>query len=249
MRDDGAFPDLAAVIADEAFPRLDQALRSGGHIDAQHPADYQFLVDASPWLEPHYRRYGADLVHAADGFFYLRPVGERLPARRLSPAEMLVGQVLALFALEPATLEAGAVTRGQLLERLRDLVGNDALLVALNPRRRGGRATVHRAEANARRDVSTALRRLARLGFVDLLDEDLIGLRDPLMRFVEPARGAEDPAEALAALVRVGEVAIEDPDAVAPAGPADADRPLDELDDDLDDDLDDGDDVDDGSEP
>lgn len=201
----GGFADLAAVIADDLFPRLDQALRSGLHVDRRAPADYHFLVDAQKWLEPHYQRYGADLVHAPDGFFYLRPVGDRLPVRRLTPAEMLVGQTLALFALEPATLEAGHVTRTQILERLRDLLGTDRVLQALKPKTRARRAR-HRAEAEARQALLATLRRLARLGFVELLDDDRVALRDALMRFAEPARGTEDLATALGRLVAGGEI-------------------------------------------
>ncbi|MCB9526098.1 MAG: chromosome partition protein MukE [Myxococcales bacterium] len=206
---DPPFADLAAVIAEDAFPRLDQALRSGRHVDRRSPADYQFLEDAAVFLEPHYRRYGADLVQTSDGYFYLRPVGERLPARRLTPAEMLVGQTLALYHLEPATLETGTVSLGQLLERLRDLLGNEVLVTALNHRRKAT-AAQHLAERKARADVVRALRRLAALGFVDLLENDQIGLRDALMRFVEPVRTAPDLSEALQALVRRGDVALPD---------------------------------------
>ncbi len=203
----GGFPDLASVIDDPLFPRLDQALRSGLHVDRRVPGDYHYLVDAQKWLEHHYQRYGADLVHAPDGFFYLRPVGDRLPVRRLTPAEMLVGQTLALFALEPATLEAGHLTRAQILERLRDLMGTDKVLRALRPKAKAVRAQ-HRAEAEARQALMATLKRLARLGFVDLLDDDRVAPRDALMRFVEPARGAEDLVAALERLVRAGDVEL-----------------------------------------
>ena len=100
---DAGFESLAAVIDDPLFPRLDQALRNGHHVDDHVPAEYHFLLEAQRWLEPFYLRYGADLVYAPDGFFYLRPVGDRVAVRLLRPAEMLVGQVLALFNLEPSS--------------------------------------------------------------------------------------------------------------------------------------------------
>ena len=208
---DGDFADLAAVIADPLFPQLDQALRSGKHIDRQVPGHFQYLTDAQAFLEEHYARYGADLVFAPDGFFYLRPVGDRLPVSRLGAPEMLVGQALALFYLEPAFLEAGFVTRVQIIERLRDLLGNARLVRGLLPRNRGNSAR-HRTEAKARQAVLTALRRLASLGFVEAIDDDRVGLRAPLMRFVDPARGSQDLHAALERLVVGGELDWERPE-------------------------------------
>lgn len=222
---DGDFADLAAVIADPLFPPLDQALRGGRHVDRQVPGHFQFLVDAQTWLEPHYARYGADLVFAPDGFFYLRPVGDRLPVSRLGAPEMLVGQALALFYLEPATLEAGYVTRVQVTERLRDLLGDARLVRGLLPRNRGNSAR-HRNEAKARQAVITALRRLATLGFVELIDDDKVGLRAPLMRFVDPARGSIDLHAALERLVSGDELDWERPE--APEAGEDADEELDD---------------------
>lgn len=211
---EAGFHSLGEVIDDPLFPRLDQALRNGEHVDDQAPADYHFLLDAQRWLEPFYLRYGADLVHAPDGFFYLRPVGDRLPVRRLRPAEMIVGQTLALFSLEPATLELGYVTNAQLLERLRDLLG-DRLPQALKPKL-SARAAQHRAQREARSAVRGALKRLAALGFVDLDDIKVI-LRPPLMRFVDAARGGEDLAESLDRLIRMDEVELLEPTRAAEA--------------------------------
>lgn len=201
---DSDFADLAAVIADPLFPTLDQALRSGQHIDQHQPGAFQYLRLAQPWLEAHYARYGADLIYAPDGFFYLRPVGDRLPVSRLGAPEMLVGQSLALFYLEPATLEQGHVTQSQVMERLRDLLGEEQLILGLLPRTRGYSAR-HRTEQRARQAVATALRRLTRLGFIRALDEDRFELGAALMRFAEPARGAEDLHAAVARLVSGGE--------------------------------------------
>lgn len=206
MSEHQTFQDLAAVIDDPLFPRLDQALRSGHHVDDHEPAVYHYLMEAQPWLEPHYLRYGADLVHAPDGFFYLRPIGDRLPTRLLKPAEMLVGQALALFSLEPVTLEVGFVTTSQLLERLRDLLG-DRLPQALKPKL-SAKAARHRAEREARSAVRGALTTLQGLGFV-ALDDERIRLRSGLMRFVDPARGSEDLAETLAELMQIGELEVD----------------------------------------
>jgi chromosome partition protein MukE len=61
-----------------------------------------------------------------------------------------------------------------------------------------------------RTKVGDALRRLAELGFVDVLDDTRLRLRPALMRFAEPVRGLGDRSAALERLVRVGEVALDD---------------------------------------
>jgi hypothetical protein len=60
--------------------------------------------------------------------------------------------------------------------------------------------------------VSEAIRRLAGLGFVELLPEDRMRLRSSLMRFAEPVRGSGADLEALARLVASGEVALTEND-------------------------------------
>ncbi len=222
MSEHQTFRDLAAVIADPLFPRLDQTLRSGHHVDDHEPAVFHYLIEAQPWLEPHYLRYGADLVLAPDGFFYLRPIGDRLPTRLLKPADMLVGQALALFSLEPLTLEVGFVTTQQLLERLRDLFG-ERLPQALKPKL-SAKSARHRAEKEARSAVRGALITLQGLGFV-ALDDTRIRLRSGLMRFVDPARGSEDLAATLEELMQIGELEVE---AIDPAESVESVEPAEE---------------------
>jgi chromosome condensin MukBEF MukE localization factor len=64
------------------------------------------------------------------------------------------------------------------------------------------------AEEQVRQKFSEALRRLASLGFVELLEEDGLRLRAALMRFAEPVRGQGSPAEALEELVARGELVL-----------------------------------------
>nr|WP_242477059.1 chromosome partition protein MukE [Halochromatium glycolicum] len=84
-----------------------------------------------------HRRFGCELIQRADGYFYLLPSGDRLGRRQLTVGEMLVGQTLALMYLDPATLQhGGMVQRETLLQRLSGLLGTEALVRTLNPRRR-----------------------------------------------------------------------------------------------------------------
>lgn len=199
------FERLEDVVNDELFPEVDLWLRRGRHIGRGDAAEYAFLVDALDHLEPFYRRYGAELVHQSDGYFYLLPAGDRLGRSQLSAGEMLVGQALALLYLDPATLQHGGImSRALIVQRLQSIVGVDALVRALNPRRR--RFDERVAAETVRAKVSAALRGLVELGFVDGLSDDQYRLRPALMRFAEPVRQHSDPGAALERLIARGEV-------------------------------------------
>jgi len=205
------FGSLEEVIADEHFPEVDLALRRGRHVGRDDGTVYDYLVDALDHLEPFYRRFGCELVQQADGYFYLLPSGDRLGRRQLSAGEMLVGQTLALLYLDPATLQHGGVARREaLLQRLAGLVGTETLVRTLNPRRRKFDERI--AAETVRTKVGDALRRLAELGFIDVLDDGTIRLRPALMRFAEPVRDLSDRDVALEQLVRRGEVVLDDED-------------------------------------
>src|ERR1041384_3041040 len=202
-----SFDDLAQVVEHELFPDVDLALRRGRHIDRDDAAWYGFLSDAQAQLERFYRRYGAELVQRTDGFFFLLPSGDKLGRRHLSPSEMLVGQGLTLLYLEPATVEQGGVTsREALLSQLSASLGTAQLMLSFNAKKK--RLDERLAQEMVRARVSEAIRRLAGLGFVDLLPEDRLRLRSSLMRFAEPVRGGSGELEALSRLVASGEVAL-----------------------------------------
>lgn len=173
---------------------------------------YEYLVDAQALLETFYQRFGCELIQQSDGYFYLLPSGDRLGRRHLSAGEMLVGQTLALLYLDPATLQHGGVLgREALLQRLSALLGTETLVRTLDPRRaRRGKYDERIAAESVRTKVGEALRRLADLGFVDVLDDIRLRLRPALMRFAEPVRGLGDRSAALERLVRVGEVVLDD---------------------------------------
>lgn len=205
------FERLEDAVLDEVFPDVDLALRRGRHLDRNDASWYSFLVDAQPHLEAFYRRFGCELVHKSDGYFYLLPTSDKLGRRHLSPAEMLVGQALTLLYLDPNTVESGGVvSREQLLAQLAGVLGADSLVKTLNPKRRRHDERV--AEETVRVKVAEAARRLAALGFVDLLDESSLRLRPALMRFAEPVRTAAAPDAALTALIAAGELVLADPE-------------------------------------
>jgi chromosome partition protein MukE len=202
-----SYERLEDVVTNDLFPPTDLALREGRHIDRDEIDAYLFLDEAKSQLEVFYKRFGCELVKAPDGYFYLRPTGDGLGRRHLSTGEMLVGQALALLYLDPATVQAvGRVTVAQLTELLANLVGEAKLVAALNPRRR--RRHDHVDEETVRREIAKALRTLARLGFVDLLEAATLRVRLPVLRFADPVRGLGDPRATLAHLVQRGDAAL-----------------------------------------
>ena len=235
------YAQLQDVILDPDFPELDLALRRGRHVDRDDVAWYALLGDAQDHLEAFYRRYGCELIHKPDGYFYLLPTGDKLSRRQLASGDMLVGQALALLYLHPSTVErAGLHTQEELIAQLAAVMGSDALIRAFNPKRR--RYDERVAQKTVRSRVGEAVRRLAGLGFVELVEGDQLRLRPALLRFAEPVRGLSEPAEALAQLVARGEIALEDDGAATQddgeiaaddgAGPDHDDRAGDDDDDD-----------------
>jgi chromosome partition protein MukE len=205
------FHSLEAAIADEHFPDVDLVLRRGRHIGRDDGTAYDYLVDAQALLEGFYARFGCELVQRSDGYFYLLPAGDRLGRRQLSAGEMLVGQTLALLYLDPATLQhGGLIGREALLQRLSGLLGTDVLVRTLSPRKRKYDERI--AAEMVRAQVGEALRRLADLGFVDILDEAHLRLRPALLRFAEPVRGLADANAALERLVARGEALLGEAD-------------------------------------
>lgn len=203
------FESLQSVVTDPRFPEVDTLLRQGVHIDVDDIELYEFLLQAQGHLDAFYDGYDCRLVHAPEQYFFLVSEGTLLGQSRLSRAQMLVGQTLALMRMDPAHLaQAGRVTTEQLLTQLEMLVPAEGLFRLLAPRSRGkDRATDQR---KVREAVQKALRGLDRLRFVDLDRDDTIGLRRSLMRFADPVRGRGDVQAALEQMVARGEAAVED---------------------------------------
>jgi chromosome partition protein MukE len=198
---------LEDVILDENFPEVDLALRRGRHVHREDERWYAFLSEGQAVLEGFYRRYGCELVHRSDGYFFLLPVTDALGKRHLTVAEMIVGQGLALAYLDPrAVQKGGIITREELLGQLASVMGTDALMSTFNPKRK--RPDERVMQRTVRQKVNEALRRLSQLGFVELLDADQLRLPPSLMRFAEPVKGLDAPSEALKQLLERGEVSL-----------------------------------------
>lgn len=204
------YQSLASALEDPLFPEVDVLLRQGRHIHRGETERYAFLCEANDHLERWYRRYGCDLVRTSDGYFYLLPQQDRIRRRQLSVAEMLLGKVLALLYLEPETLQKGGVVgRTQALQSLTTLVGQENLLVRLNPRKK--RRDERTEQENVRRELDAALRLLCELGFAERVDEEHVRLHPPILRFAESVRSAADPQATLSEMIRAGKAAPSQP--------------------------------------
>ncbi len=224
--DEPSFRCLEDVITDPLFPSLDQRLRKGFHVDSDDIAEYELLQRAAEWLDAFYARYECRLVHGPEGFWYLLSEGDLLGHRRLSLAQMLVGQVLALMRMDPAWLsETGWIPRIKVLETLENLLGRERLAAVLAPRR--STRDHHVDERKIREAVDKAIKGLEALGFLCRRSEtEELLPRPSLMRFIGPVRDSGDPEVALRQLIRDGEVELD-----APAGEEgdDEDDGLDEV--------------------
>ena len=204
----GPFASLGAAVEHELFAEADLVLRRGRHVDRDSGELYEFLRDGAEVLSPFYERLGCELVHASDGYFYLLPTTDRLGRRHLSVPEMIVGQGLALMYLEPAAAERTGHTHWEeVVTHLVSVMGRERLVGALSPSKKK-RVDERVAEQTVRSKVSDALRKLAQLGFIDVLKDGQYRLRPALMRFAEPVRGSAAPEMALRALVERGEVIL-----------------------------------------
>lgn len=208
-RDDDLYPELSAVVLDPAFPAIDLRLRAGVHIGEDDLAAWAFLKSAHSWLSRFYAGFDCRLHIAPEGYAWLVSEGDLLGHRRLSRAEMLSGQVLALMAMDPAYLRnLGGVPVRDVLTRLELLVGPETLAERLVGRQRGTNRVLDTEKV--REAVLKALGGLQRLGFLEWnVSLQEIRPRRAILRFAEVAREASDPAQALARLVAGQQAEVE----------------------------------------
>ncbi|WP_299732205.1 chromosome partition protein MukE [uncultured Endozoicomonas sp.] len=212
---DNPYQQIADLINDECFPELDARLRRGEHIDARQHRLFNVIHDGLPLLVEYYLRFGCDLIHAPESYYYLRPgTGGKslIRSRKLDELTMVVGQVLAMFHLDPEQLEgSGWISADAVYERLRLLLENDHLCQLLARKKIETQADRDKAMDTLR----SSIRQLARLGMIRLEGNQANRLQTqaPLMRFIDPVRSTTSSAEAtrevMEQLVRDGYISFD----------------------------------------
>ena len=211
MNTNTPYQNLTDVISDELFPELDSRLRRGEHIDARHTHLYSMLQAGETWLDTHYQRYGVDLIRTQEDFYYLRPnLGSKnlIRSKKLDELSMVMGQLLALYHLDPEQLEGGGwISVDTLYERLRMLIDDERLAKLLDRRK----LDTQMDRAKAMENLKRSLRQLARLGMIRLegMRADQVQTQPPLMRFIEPVRSSQFNIEVLERLVQTGSICLE----------------------------------------
>ncbi|WP_062270503.1 chromosome partition protein MukE [Endozoicomonas arenosclerae] len=211
------YQTLTEVINDDLFPELDSRLRRGEHIDARHTHLYSMLQAGETWLDLHYQRYGADLIRGQEDYYYLRPnLGNKnlIRSKKLDELSMVLGQLLALYHLDPEQLEGGGWIRADtLFERLRMLVDDERLARLLDRKKIDTQLDREKAMDTLKR----SLRQLSRLGMIrmDGMKADRVQTQSPLMRFIEPVRAGQMTRESLEKLVQSGSICLEAEEEVA----------------------------------
>lgn len=198
---------LSKAIANPLFPALDSQLRAGRHISAEDLDNHAFLIEFERDLHLFYQRYHAELVRAAEGFFYLRPRSSSLINRSiLSELDMLVGKILCFLYLSPERLaQEGIFTTEELFDELITLADEKKLLKLINLRAAGSDLDKEKLLEK----VKGSLRRLRRLGMIiPIGDGGKFRVSEASFRFGADVRTGVNAQDAQLRLIRDGEAVV-----------------------------------------
>ena len=84
------YDNLHDIVVDAIFPEIDSKLRTGWHCDEEDTNEYSFITLNYDWLSVFYENYGAELIHTAEGFYYLRPGSKLFKVIKLKNEEGLI---------------------------------------------------------------------------------------------------------------------------------------------------------------
>lgn len=198
------YNDLHELIMDPLFPEIDVKLRAGWHCDEEEIEAYEFITRALDWVTIFYDLYGCELVYAAEGYYYLRPVSNLIRSYSLGIESMVVSQFLALMKMDPRYLEtSGTFDFQELIEKIELLLGKRQISRIFLKRKREKEMVGEHDITNFHQAVKKSLRELSRLGFVTInTDFSRIYPRKTIFRFMDPVRDLENPQKALESIVR-----------------------------------------------
>lgn len=187
--------NLGTVVANEHFPIVDYKLRRGVHISMEDVEPHDFIKLHFDELSKLYRRYDADLLEGAEGYFYLVSRGSIFGQRQLSKAEMLVGLSIAHLYRDPEhrIRGTGELAVEQVISRLETLKSQEDIARIMTETK--FKADLH--PSKMREAVSAAIKTLAALNFLQLSPggENTFRCKRPIHRFTQFVLQAESTPE------------------------------------------------------
>jgi chromosome condensin MukBEF MukE localization factor len=187
--------NLGKIVANERFPIVDYKLRRGVHIAIEDVELYEFIKLYFTELSKLYRRYDADLLEGAEGYFYLVSGGTIFGQRQLSKAEMLVGLSIAHLYRDPEhrIRGTGELTVEQVISRLETLKSQEDIARIMTETK--FKTELH--PSKMREAVSAAIKTLAALNFIQLgsITESAFRCKRPIHRFTQFVMQSESTSE------------------------------------------------------
>lgn len=173
------------IFLEKYFAETDVILRGGGNINRSEIALYEFCTQEFEMLERFYLNLECSFIKHPDGFFFLSPVGNMLPQRRLSKACINVGQILALLSRDPEiTRTSGRIEVSVILKTIDTMVPREIQKAIYAPSTRESNT-----DKNISDEVRKALKHLAELKFIRFLPgTDVFIINESINRFAEIAR-------------------------------------------------------------
>ena len=186
--------DLGKVVANPMFPIADHKLRRGVHLSMEDVELYDFVKLNYPVLSSLYRRYEAQLMEGAEGYFYLLSEGAMFGQRQLSKGEMLVGLTIAHLFRDPEhrIRGTGELSLDQVISRLEALKATEDIARLITETK--VKAELH--PSKVREAVLDAIKKLAGLNLLQLVDAGGARFRckRPIHRFDQFIAQIDSPA-------------------------------------------------------
>jgi chromosome condensin MukBEF MukE localization factor len=186
------FPEkMLEVMGDPWFPEITTRLEKGAHIGPEDGDLHRSLLAGFLSFQTFYDVWGAELCRAPENYFYLVPSDGHFGDRRLDAAQMLVGQALVHYKLDPSTIDS-PVTATQIATHIEHRLGSTERYFREFALVRRGSVPEGERRLRAMETVMKALRRLALLGFCEISNdqdpEDItVRPRVAAFRFAQPS--------------------------------------------------------------
>jgi chromosome condensin MukBEF MukE localization factor len=176
------------IFYDKRFPAIDVALRKGFHFTEDDLDSWHFLVKNKQILSDFYSRYQAELLYDTEGFIYLSAFDSLFKQQKLRPSDMIVGQVLALYLVDPTILRnGGKVRKEDVISRISHLIPSEQIpYLFYAARTRKARTDLD--DIKLKEAIEKSIRLLESLGFLSLDREELIRPHSSIYRFAALAK-------------------------------------------------------------